>query len=166
MSRRSDREVAARVLLFANFACLIGFHVLPVNDPSSVGAPVELGWGVWQSIWNLLSDLDWFMHAASVEPLFLMGFVALIGWFLIGVTAPFIVPFLIRSRVLWGISTLTSGSCLVVCLIILGKATADTFAGFSEMPPAILSMLASVLFNFLGLVVLTCVPQETPAPAG
>jgi hypothetical protein len=51
------------------------------------------------------------------------------------------------------------------CMPHLGKATEDISAGFPEMPPAILSMLASVLFNFLGFVVLACIPQEAPALA-
>ncbi|MCW1914157.1 hypothetical protein OJ996_11255 [Luteolibacter sp. GHJ8] len=159
MSRRSDREIAARVLLLAAFVCLIGFHVLPIDEVRSDGS-VERGWIIWQALWVYRRDLDALFHAAAQEPLVGMGLVAAVSWLLLALVSPFIVPLLLRSRPLWGICTMIAGLSLVAWLIIIGSAGAPS--NFSGIPPAMLSMLASVLLNFLGLAVLARIKPLDP----
>jgi hypothetical protein len=166
MLARIDRNVAGRILLLTAFACLIAFHLLPVDDTPSADGTVERGWAVWPAISELCRNFNWLVHVSTLEPLFMMGLVALIGWLLIGVTSPFVVKSLIRSRTLWGISTLTSGYCLVICLIIFGRTMGDSYPGLPGIPPAILSMLASVLLNFLGLAVLARARPENSSLPG
>lgn len=90
-----------------------------------------------------------------------MGLVAAVSWLLLALVSPFIVPLLIRSRALWSITTLIAGLSLVAWLIIIGSAAGSS--GLSNLPPAMLSMLASVLLNFLGLAVLARIKPLDPA---
>lgn len=161
MSRRSDREIAARVLLLAAFVCLIGFHVMPVNDSPRYDGTIERGWVIWQALWEYRRDLGELFRAAAQEPLIGMGLVAAVSWLLLALVSPFIVPLLIRSRALWSITTLIAGLSLVAWLIIIGSAAGSS--GLSNLPPAMLSMLASVLLNFLGLAVLARIKPLDPA---
>lgn len=163
MSRRSDREIAARVLLFAALAGLIGFHVLPVADGPRYDGTIERGWIIWQGLWDYRRDLGAIFQAAAQDPLVGMGLVAAFSWLLLALVSPFIVPLLIRSRALWSITTLIAGLSLVAWIIIIGSASGSS--GFSNLPPAMISMLASVLLNFLGLAVLARIkPVDPPLP--
>lgn len=151
------------MLLIAAFACLLGFHVLPVVNTPPPGAAPERGWMLWVALWENRRGL---ISVATQEPLWGMGVVATITWLFLATASPFIVPLLLRSSALWGVSSLISGFSFMVGLMILGKEMTSSSSSLTVVPPATISMLLSVLLNFLGLLVLTPSRRDLPGLPG
>lgn len=142
----------ARALLFAAFALLLGFHVLPIGHQPP-GSRIERGWRVWAGIWEDLGDI---LRSSATQPMALVFLMGLITWFFLSATSPFLVPLLIRSRTLWLISILMSALCLAGFAVVLVRGS-----NF-DWPAAMICLFASPVFHLAGLL---CIRrEEIPCP--
>jgi hypothetical protein len=65
-------------------------------------------WSDWNRFWVFAKD----------EPLAVMASVAMVTWLVLCAASPFMIPLFLRSRILWGISTVMSALCLVPLAIV------------------------------------------------
>jgi hypothetical protein len=134
----SNRVAVA--LLIAALACWIGFHFLPIDEPTR-------GWQTWQSIWVR-------MTSGPIPNWRGMVFISSFLTLAILVTAsPFVTNLFRASRICRRLAIGGSG----FALLCLGWITVD----YGPYRPALSSLLATMALNFAGLICLRAPRSET-----
>jgi hypothetical protein len=132
----------AIALLIAALACWIGFHLLPIHEPTR-------GWETWQSIWVR-------MTRGPIPNWRGMVFISSFLTLAILVTAsPFVTNLLRSSRLCHRLALGGSG----FALLCLGWITVD----YGPHRPALAFLLAAMVLNFSGLICLRA-PRLEPGP--
>lgn len=140
-------NLIALALLITALIGFVCFHFMVVDDDSN-----EMGWEFWPSLIDFLKDADF----EEVEGM--IAAAAFLSYTLLVAVTPFAITALCRSRAIWWLSTIASGSamCGLGGVIIVGLMDASG----SEAGPGLYCLLGSLLLNFLGLLFIR---REVPA---
>jgi hypothetical protein len=147
-------NLIALALLSTAVIAFVAFHFLKVQsyvDPGLMGQPEELGWSIWPEVYEFLKNPD----PGEFQPM--IGIASLLASSVLVITCPFLVPVLSRSRLVWWIAVLASGSAMCGLGGVLLFGQGDAVPG-----PAIWCLLGVLVLNFTGLLFIR---REAVAPA-
>lgn len=139
MKRARWMNLVALAVLSTSLLAYVAFHLLPIEaytDPELE----DRGWELWGEVYEFIKDPD---ANYSQEMIGVAGF--LCSAFLI-VVCPFLVPVMSRSRWLWWVMVLASGTAMcglggIVLLAFIEEPGSGTYC-----------LLAALALNFLGLL--------------
>lgn len=132
-------NLVALALLITALIGFVCFHFMVLNVDTE-----RKGWQIWPSLIE-------FLKAADFDDLQgMVAAAAFLTYTLLVVATPFAIIALCRSRLLWWLIAIASGTamCGLGGVIILGMIDDDV----SAPTPGLLCLLASLALNFLGLL--------------
>ena len=149
-------NVIALALLCTALIAFGAFHFLEVQiyvDPGLAGQSGELGWRIWLEVYEFLKSPD----PDEFQPM--IGIASLLASTVLVVACPFLVPVLSRSRWVWWIAVLASGSAMCGLGGVLLSTQNDP--GYAVPGPGIYCLLGVLVLNFTGLLFIR---REGPKP--
>lgn len=133
-------NLVALALLLTALTAFVAFHFLVVEYESDKS---EMGWEIWPSLFEFLKQADF------SEPRGMIAAASFLCATLLVVLAPFLVPVLKKSRLLWWVIVIPAG--MATCGF--GGIVGMNFLDFSNSyGPGIPCLVAAFALNFIGLL--------------